>query len=173
MVIADFHGGFQAIWMARFPERDVIELEERRSFYLTKDYDPRYEADIEEIINAEGFLRGLAPIQGAIEGFQELRSRYDSVKVCTTSLKNPFSLKEKWEWVLENLGVQVAKEMIVCNDKTLIKGAYLIDDKPVMDGAALPDWRYIIYDQPYNRRVAGPRLVWGNDLDLETLCSKY
>lgn len=167
MVIANFHGGFQEIWKQKFPERDVILLEDRKSFYLTRDHDKLFESDIEEIINAENFILGLDFIPGASEGFRKLVDQYQNVRICTTSLRNPFSSGEKWKWVYKNLGKKEAEEMVICNDKTLIKAAYLIDDKPIIKGVATPEWRHIIFTQPYNREIEGRHFIWGDDLILE------
>lgn len=124
MVLTDFHGGFEKMWRQKFPEREVIVLENRKSFYLTKDYNPSFKDDIEGIINAERFLRDLSPLEGSIEGFCELVERYENVRICSTSLKNPYSPGEKREWVDAFLGRKAANELIICNDKTLIKAAY-------------------------------------------------
>ena len=166
MVITDFHGGFQEIWEREFPYRKAIGIDSRTSFYLTKDYDPMYEADIERIINAEGFLLNLKPLPGAVEGFKDLLEEHSNVRVCTTSLKNPFSSGEKWQWVFSHLGKKCAEEMIICNDKTLIKADYLIDDRPVIKGAKTPEWKYIIFHQPYNYGIEGPRFKWGDTFDF-------
>lgn len=161
MVITDFHGGFQEVWKREYPDRQIIPVEERTSFYLIKDYDSIYEADIERIINAEGFLLNLKPLPGALDGFKELIAKYANVRVCTTSLKNPFSPGEKWQWVYKNLGKKCAEEMIICNDKTLIKADYLIDDRPSITGAVAPEWKHVIFHQSYNHGIEGPRFSWG------------
>lgn len=167
MVITDFHGGFQKIWMQRFPDRDVVSLEQRKNFYLTKDHDVAFANDIEEIINAEYFILNLEPIPGAVEGFAKIVDRYKDVRICTTSLKNPFSSGEKWQWVYQTFGKKAAEEMIICNDKTLIKAAYLIDDKPSISRAAIPEWKHIIFTQPYNRDIKGEHFTWEEDFILE------
>jgi 5'-nucleotidase len=166
MVITDFHGGFQEVWEREYPDRKVIPLQNRMSFYLTKDYDQIFEADIERIINAENFLLKLKSLPGAVEGFNMLLERYVSVRVCTTSLKNSFSSGEKWQWVCNHLGKRCAEEMIVCNDKTLIKADYLIDDRPLITGEAAPEWKHVIFHQPYNYGIEGLRYKWGDVFDF-------
>jgi 5'-nucleotidase len=47
-------------------------------------------------------------------------------------------------------------------DKTLVQGDVLIDDKPVVGGISIPQWRRVLFDQPYNRSVPGPRVQWEN-----------
>lgn len=41
---------------------------------------------------------------------------------------NPFSYTEKRVWVEENIGFSFIKNLIFCNDKSLMIGDYLIDD---------------------------------------------
>ena len=47
--------------------------------------------------------------------------------------------------------------MILTRDKTIIADA-LIDDNPDITGSCTPSWRDIVFDQPYNRSMAGARL---------------
>ncbi len=166
MVITDFHGGFESVWTRKFPDRKVVPLSERKSFYLTKDYAPEYTGDIEEILNAEHFLLGLEPLPGAVDGFRTLVETYQHVRICTTSLKNQYSSGEKWQWVSTVFGRKHAEEMIVCNDKTLIKATYLIDDRPSIRGLVVPEWEHILFDQPYNRDVQQKRFTWGDNCDV-------
>jgi 5'-nucleotidase len=166
MVITDFHGGFENIWKRKFPDRKVVPLSKRKSFYLTKDYEPEYTQDIEDILNAEHFILGLESLPGAVDGFKAMVKKYQHVRICTTSLKNPHSSGEKWRWVHDTFGRKYAEEMIVCNDKTLIKAAYLIDDRPLIRGVADPEWEHILFDQPYNRDVQQKRFTWGDNFDV-------
>ena len=67
---------------------------------------------------------------------------------------------EKYEWVENYLGDAWVKRIILTRDKTLIKGDYLIDDKPVITGVERsPEWEQIVYDRPYNRDVNKKRLT--------------
>lgn len=166
MVIADFNAGFENEWQKRYPDRVVVPLRERKSFYVTKDYPQEYERDIEAIINGKDFLINLPPIEGAISGFLNLQSKYGKVRVCTTSLKNEFSSGEKWNWVRNHLGKKHAEEMIICNDKTIIRASHLIDDRPQIHGSQTPEWKHVIFTQPYNRHVIGDHFTWDNPSEL-------
>ena len=47
--------------------------------------------------------------------------------------------------------------------RQLVQGHLLIDDKPLIEGAAKPRWKHILFDAPYNRQVTDrPRITWAN-----------
>jgi 5'-nucleotidase len=53
--------------------------------------------------------------------------------------------------------------MIIIRDKTLVKGDFLIDDKPEVKGNQQPEWEYILYSQPYNQGgTSRRRMTWDN-----------
>ena len=60
-------------------------------------------------------------------------------------------------------GRPATQRLILPRDKTLVRDALLIDDKPRIEGAVRPSWRHVIYDAPYNRQETDrPRLTWAN-----------
>lgn len=75
-----------------------------------------------------GYFKTLEPIPGAIEAFNELKKHYDVWILTRPSFKNIHCFTEKAEWVLEFLGYDVLEKLIICGDKSLLKGDYLIDD---------------------------------------------
>ena len=75
-----------------------------------------------------GFFKNLEPIPDAIESFNKLKEHYDVWILTRPSFKNISSFNEKAEWVLENLGFDILKKTIMCGDKSLVKGDFLIDD---------------------------------------------
>ncbi|KZE41369.1 5' nucleotidase, NT5C type [Microbacterium sp. T32] len=109
-----------------------------------------------------GFYAGLAPIDGAIEGLYLLRDLGATVKLCSTpDATNPTCASDKVDWVANHVGTAWVKDLILTHDKTLVRGAVLIDDKPEVTGAVVPEWEHIIFDQPYNRHVTGKRILTG------------
>jgi 5'-nucleotidase len=71
-------------------------------------------------------------------------------------------LPEKYEWIERHLGSDFVSRMIVSKDKTMIHGDILIDDNPKVLGLGPASWKHVIFDQPYNRHVGGPRMTWKN-----------
>ena len=92
----------------------------------------------------------------AIESFNKLKEHYDVWILTRPSFKNINCFSEKAEWVLEHLGFDVLEKTIMCGDKSLLKGDYLIDDngqngQPEFEGKWIefaseefPDWISVI-----------------------------
>jgi 5'-nucleotidase len=119
-----------------------------------------------------GFYAGLNPIGGAVEGMYLLRDLGATVKLCSTpDATNPTCASDKVDWVANHLGTAWVKDLILTHDKTLVRGAILIDDKPEITGAVVPEWEHVLFDQPYNRHITGKRILagWGA---LDTLKEK-
>jgi 5'(3')-deoxyribonucleotidase len=75
-----------------------------------------------------GFYTSLEPIEGAIETFNWLNNNFDVWILTRPSYQNPLCYTEKRVWAENYLGIEVAKKLIICWDKGLLKGDYLIDD---------------------------------------------
>jgi 5'-nucleotidase len=112
-----------------------------------------------------GFFESLTPITGALDALRAMRDTGLDVVICTSpSISSPWCESEKRHWVMDHLGEAYARRMVITKDKTLIRGNLLIDDRPVVTGSLPPSWKHIIFDAPYNRDVAGLRIVadWSN-----------
>jgi 5'(3')-deoxyribonucleotidase len=75
-----------------------------------------------------GFFIDLEPIMGAIEGVKKLQTKYDVWILTRPSIKNIHCYTEKAEWIRKYFGEDMLNRMILCPDKSLVKGDYLIDD---------------------------------------------
>ncbi len=106
-----------------------------------------------------GFYRGLAAIDGAIDGFKQLSSRHilDVHILTAPSVYNPLSYSEKRLWVEDHLGFEAVNRLIIAPDKSLLRGAVLVDDQTEGRGqekfvgqllhfgsAAFPNWAAIL-----------------------------
>lgn len=106
-----------------------------------------------------GFYANLAPIDGAIEGVEWLlNSKVFTPYILTApSTMNPMSYTEKRVWVEKHLGMEMVERLIISPNKSLLKGAYLVDDniegrgqegfegKVLQYGSAqFPNWRSVI-----------------------------
>ena len=162
-VLADFHTGFNNAWAAAHPQHPVVPLHERRNFYMCDEYPPHLSEDIERLYTAKGFFRDLPPIPGAIEAVHALLERGFDVRICTSpTLQYRFCVPEKYEWVEQHLGHDFVRRMILTRDKTMVHGDVLVDDNPDITGTRTPSWRHVVFDQPYNRQLAGLRMDWSN-----------
>ena len=75
-----------------------------------------------------GFFLDLEPIEGAIEGIKTLQTKYDVWILTRPSIKNTHCYTEKADWIKKYLGEDMLNKMILCPDKSLVKGEFLIDD---------------------------------------------
>lgn len=163
-VLADFERGFLENYKERYPEEFFIPLDQRRSFYIKNDYPKNLKDKVESIYFAKGFYLNLPPIEGAVKAFKELCESGPEVFICTAPLSRYENcVLEKYEWVERYLGREATKKIIITNDKTLVRGNVLIDDRPQVDGAVAPSWEHILYDAPYNQAIKDRRrMTWKN-----------
>jgi 5'-nucleotidase len=113
---------------------------------------------VDEVMATPGFYADLDPINGAIEGLHYLAALGHDVTICTSPwIANPTCASDKLAWVRYHLGDDWAKKTIITFDKTLVRGDFLIDDKPELSGSMEPTWEHIVYAQPYNVDVIDKR----------------
>jgi 5'(3')-deoxyribonucleotidase len=77
-----------------------------------------------------GFFSNLEPITGAIEAVNKLREQFDVYILTRPSVRNPLCYTEKRIWIEKYFGLEFCEKLILCCNKTLLKGDYLIDDTP-------------------------------------------
>ncbi|ETH88912.1 5' nucleotidase, deoxy (Pyrimidine), cytosolic type C protein (NT5C) [Bordetella pertussis STO1-CHOC-0018] len=156
-VLADFEHAFIDAWRKRHPDIEPVAFEERKSFHIREDYAPELRGLAEAIYTAPGFIRDLPPVPGAVEAFRELLALGMDVRICSSPLMQfENCVAEKYLWVERHLGRDATQRLILTRDKTLVQGDLLIDDRPVITGAARPRWRHIIYDAPVQPRPDRP-----------------
>lgn len=90
-----------------------------------------------------GFFLDLEPLHGAIEGVRELQTKYDVWILSRPSIKNIHCYTEKAEWIKKYFGEEMLYKLILCPDKSLVKGEFLIDDdckhgQPEFEGEWIP-----------------------------------
>jgi 5'-nucleotidase len=161
-VLMDYYGGFVAEWKKRYPERIVIATEMITTFYLEEMYPPEWKADILAITQGKDFFENMPHIAGAIEFMEEIwdSEEYDSF-ICTAPDMDSEGLMcatEKLRSIERLFGKKWLKRTIMTNDKTMIDGDILIDDKPEIKGAQEPRWKRVFFTHGYNKHLPGPRI---------------
>jgi len=76
-----------------------------------------------------GFFLNLKPIEGAIESVNMLKTKFDVWILTRPSIYNLSCYTEKAQWVRNNLGLEMQNKTIICTNKSLLKGRFLIDDQ--------------------------------------------
>lgn len=75
-----------------------------------------------------GFFATLEPVDLAIPTVKKLMFHYDVWVLTRPSYVNALCYTEKRLWIEKYFGVEFCKKLILCTDKSLLKGDYLIDD---------------------------------------------
>jgi 5'(3')-deoxyribonucleotidase len=75
-----------------------------------------------------GFYANLEPVKDSIESYNKLKDYFDVMILTRPSVFNPMSYTEKRVWVEKYFGFDECFNLIECSDKTICRGAYLIDD---------------------------------------------
>lgn len=163
-VLAGYDEGFANIWAQLYPQYPVVQPRDRKSFYLEDDYLPELSSLIEDIVIRIGFYGDLPPIPGGIEAVQLLDSLADvKVFICSApKIPHDNCVREKYDWIRKYLGEEFTRRLILTKDKTLVRGRYLIDDKPKIKGEMKPVWEHLVFDRPYNALAPGRHINWND-----------
>ena len=134
--------------------------QDQLSYNLSENLTKTERMILTDIMEYPGFYEDLAPIEGGIEALHLMASKGFEVFIVTKPwVRNPTCASDKLNWVREHLGESWGGQVILTSDKTLIRGDYLIDDKPTITGAeSLPGWTHVLFDQPYNQGIDKPRI---------------
>lgn len=76
----------------------------------------------------EDFWTGLKPIDDAVEVVNDLRCKYEVYLLSSPSARNPASYSGKRKWVELYFDYQMCERLILCRNKGLLNGDFLIDD---------------------------------------------
>lgn len=115
---------------------------------------------LEQAFEEHEFFYNLKPYPYAIEAIQNLALIHDVI-ICTAPTSHLFktSADQKTRWINDYLPKLNSKptKLILCDDKTLIRGDYLIDDSPHIEEKGIyknPIWKQIVFQQSYNIKHA-------------------
>jgi len=117
------------------------------------------------LAKAPGFFQDLDIYPGAQDTILTLRQLGVEVFFVTSPyLSSPTCYDEKVRWVTQHFGAWARERVVLTLDKTLVDLDVLVDDKPSITGAGKSRWQRVVFDQPYNQAVEGPRMrSWNRD----------
>lgn len=75
-----------------------------------------------------GFFTNLEPIPNSIYILIQLMNEFDVWVLTRPSYMNPLCYTEKRIWIEKYFGLEFCQKLIICSDKSLVKGDFLIDD---------------------------------------------
>lgn len=134
---------------------------------------------IEQVMIEPGFYRRLELIPGAKQALKAalkaaVKAGHDVRIVSSPYISNPTCASDKLDWIARHYGSQWASRLILTNDKTVVHGDILVDDKPEVTGSMEPTWMHVLFgDYAYNRAVAGPRITEWSPETLDKLIYGY
>jgi len=76
-----------------------------------------------------GFFLNLESIPFAIDSINHLQKHFDVWILTRPSVQNLSCYTEKAQWVRKHLGIDMQTKTIMCVDKSLLKGHFLVDDQ--------------------------------------------
>ena len=86
-----------------------------------------YEGRLDEV---PGIFSLMEPMPGALESVHKLAKLYDVYILSTAPWKNPSAWADKVVWVTKYFDDVFHKRLILSHRKDLLKGDFLIDDRP-------------------------------------------
>jgi 5'(3')-deoxyribonucleotidase len=82
---------------------------------------------IREYLNTPGFFRDLAVFPDAQRVLEELNKKY-KVYIVSAAMEFPYSLKDKYDWLMEHFPFFSWRQLCLCGDKSLVQTDIMIDD---------------------------------------------
>jgi 5'-nucleotidase len=113
-------------WYSRQYEQQV-DKEKMLVGSWVKGFPDEHQQLIRQRLLSEGFFRNLPVMKDAVDVIRELNEKYE-VFICSAATEFPNSLKDKLEWLLDHFPYLSWKQLVLCGDKRLINGDYMIDD---------------------------------------------
>jgi 5'-nucleotidase len=125
--------------------------------------------DMRQFINNSRWFRALEPVDGCIDGMNELAKHAD-VWICTKPLEaNVHCRDDKAEWVRKYLGARWERRLIITPDKSLVFGAALVDDAIKPEWMPQAFWSPVVYRMPWNQEGSVwadlPHWEWSDGVD--------
>lgn len=87
----------------------------------------QYEGHLDDV---PGLFSLMDPMPGAIDAVHRLAERFDVYILSTAPWKNPSAWADKVAWVTRYLDDVLHKRLILTHRKDLVKGDFLVDDRP-------------------------------------------
>jgi len=152
------------ILQERYPDRPDIYARKRGVFTLRENFSEDFHEAIEDIRRSKNFYLSFQPVPGSTQAIKEMLELGHEVFICTSPLSHyEHCVVEKFQWVEKHLGEEFTRKIILAKDKTVVRGDILIDDRPEVTGAVIPEWEHILYNSTYNKGVTNKRRVdWEN-----------
>ena len=139
---------------------------DRDNFYTIMSQPDNYKLLV-DLHSQPGYFYNLKPIPGSLDAIRTMFELGWYVFFCSHPNETSDTChSDKARWLKDHLGMEACKNLILTQDKTLIYGHVLIDDKVNIKGLREPYWKHLLYTNPGNEdvTVTKPRLFdWTDD----------
>jgi 5'-nucleotidase len=162
-VLCDWSGLFEARLLEHYPHLDFPFLRENKTWDMGRGVDDPGREAINAIKALKGFYWDLAPIPGGKEALEEMVAMGYDVSICTSPwVPNETCASDKLNWLEHHIGKGWGDRAIITGDKTVVRGDFLIDDRPEIKGIYPPEWEHLVFDATYNRGITDGRRRMNN-----------
>eukprot|EP01053_Blabericola_migrator_P006323 Blabericola_migrator_1__6322@NODE_3190_length_1958_cov_57_699101_g1974_i1_p1_GENE_NODE_3190_length_1958_cov_57_699101_g1974_i1NODE_3190_length_1958_cov_57_699101_g1974_i1_p1_ORF_typecomplete_len229_score28_20NT5C/PF06941_12/2_7e28HAD/PF12710_7/0_0037Put_Phosphatase/PF06888_12/0_0069HAD_2/PF13419_6/0_021_NODE_3190_length_1958_cov_57_699101_g1974_i189775 len=151
----DWDSQFTRLMKYLEPNFPFVEPEQRREYSIENNYPESLRAQILSLTSLRGFWSTMPVAPGAKQALSEMAD--SGLDVWIVSAPDPDltgrCAMEKYEWLELNFGPRWKNRLILTQDKTLVHGNLLIDDKPTADVGVRSkekSWQHVVYCHPYN-----------------------
>lgn len=164
-VVADWVGGVKRLFEKTNPGKVLAPVSEFKNYYLQDDY-PHWKNELSVTSHSKGLYSSLELIPGALEALKDIENNclhFIEPFLCSTpdvKYEDQMCFTEKAAWVEKHLGSFWTERLILTQDKTVVFGDLLIDDKPDITGSIEHSWTQVLYAQSYNAHCGEPRFTW-------------
>lgn len=126
---------------------DNLKIDDITSWDISSLVKPSAKKEMLEYLKREGFYRDLEVVQDSKEVLSELSNHFELF--IATDPFGQYSLKDKYEWLLEHFSFIKKENFIFAGNKSIINGEYMIDDGVHnLEGFC---GKKLLFDAPYNR----------------------
>lgn len=121
-----------------------------------KVYDLEAAGHLRDLMYDKGFFRDLTVMADAQTVVRELYEKHE-VFIVTTATEFRYSLLDKWEWLEEHFPFIHHSRIVLCGNKGIVHGDYMIDDKK--SNLAGFNGTGLLFSAPDNHFVTGYQRV--------------
>jgi 5'(3')-deoxyribonucleotidase len=151
-VVANFVGRYlqvvKDVTGRDYGDEDVVEWNIATALGLSEQEQDR----VHEVVATPGFCFELSVYPGAVAAVRRLAGRHSIVWVTTPSEHNPTWRQDRERWLAEHFG-GLGRSLVQTNDKQLVDGDLLVDDRPENCAAwarAHPSGLAVLWSRPWN-----------------------
>lgn len=104
----------------------VVDKSRMRDSWI-RGFPDEHQVLVRERLMSPGFFRNLPVMEHSVDVLREMNDKYE-LYIVSAAMEFPHSLKDKLDWLLENFPFLTWQQLVLCGDKKLITGDYMIDD---------------------------------------------